>query len=355
MIVNVLANMAIIFIDIYIIWRWRFGIENRKDLIEHKNLFILTQTLIGICLLLSSFSVEGVLFDFRCVLFSYSIIYLGKDIAYPSIVLIALSRFFFGDLLISSIGLLIVLIYCAFIFQVFEYIQERYTRFTQLLSLTWITVLIGLPTTFARLDKWPVLLSFYLLHIVLIMIFVWITYHFTNDLDRLYQSSVRDCLTNLYNTRKLEEDLGKISENNHSYGILILDIDHFKQFNDQYGHLTGDKVLEEIGLIFQSLNNTLFDYYRYGGEEFVSLVFDGTGRKTEKLAKIIHKRLANHYLYSEEGQKIKVTASIGIAYRKPYEDMKTTFARADEALYQAKSNGRNQTVIADRQRYEGLK
>lgn len=117
-------------------------------------------------------------------------------------------------------------------------------------------------------------------------------------------------------------------------------------FNDQYGHLTGDKVLEELGSIFQSLNNTLFDYYRYGGEEFVSLVFDGTGRKTEKLAQTIHERLANHHIYMECGNEIKVTVSIGIAPRKAHENMKMTLARADEALYQAKVNGRNQTVTA---------
>ncbi|WP_233570060.1 GGDEF domain-containing protein [Aerococcus agrisoli] len=178
-------------------------------------------------------------------------------------------------------------------------------------------------------------------------IFVWLISNFTDDLNDLYETSVRDGLTTLYNSRKLEEDLRKISDNNSSYSILILDVDNFKKLNDTYGHTIGDKALEEIGVIFNKLKNELFDYYRYGGEEFVAIVFDCTGEKTLKLADDIHSSLKEMPLVSHEGNDIPVTVSIGIAHRKPHEDMRVTLRRADEALYRAKREGKNRTVASD--------
>ena len=81
MIVNVLANMAIIFMDIYLVWRWRYGIEERRNPINNRKLFISLQTAAGFCLMMSSFLVEGVRFDFRSVLFAYTMVYLDKEIA----------------------------------------------------------------------------------------------------------------------------------------------------------------------------------------------------------------------------------------------------------------------------------
>ena len=108
----------------------------------------------------------------------------------------------------------------------------------------------------------------------------------------------------------------------------------------------GDRALEEIGIVLNNLKSDLFDYYRYGGEEFVGLVFDETGQKALDLAESIHERIAEMSLLSEEGEPFKITVSIGVAHRKPHEDMKSTLLRADQALYQAKHQGKNQTVSA---------
>ncbi|WP_269475391.1 GGDEF domain-containing protein [Aerococcus urinaeequi] len=78
----------------------------------------------------------------------------------------------------------------------------------------------------------------------------------------------------------------------------------------------------------------------------MSLVFDGTGQKTLYLAESIHDRIAKMPLFSEEGEPLKITVSIGVAHRKPHEDMKISLLRADQALYQAKHLGKNQTVNA---------
>lgn len=308
MIVNVLANMAIIFMDIYFVWRWRYSIEKRRNPINNRNLFIGLQTAAGVCLMMSSFIVEGVRFDFRTVLIALAYILL-------------------------SLG-------------VFDRIKSKYSEFFQLWFLVMMVIVISAPMSFIRLENLAQVFSAYLLLAVLSSVFIYFSYHFTNDLDKLYQTSVHDSLTALYNARKLDEDLGKISESNHSYSLLILDIDNFKNLNDTYGHLVGDKALEEIGIVLNNLKSDLFDYYRYGGEEFVSLVFDGTGQKTLDLAESIHDRIAEIPLFSEEGEPLKITVSIGVAHRKPHEDMKITLLRADQALYQAKHLGKNQTVNA---------
>ena len=346
MIVNVLANMAIVFMDIYLVWRWRYGIEERRNPINNRKLFISLQTAAGFCLMMSSFLVEGVRFDFRSVLFAYTMVYLDKEIANPTIVLVAIGRFFFGDLTLSSLNLLMFLVYILLSLSVFDRIKAKYSEFFQLWLLAMMAIFITTPISIIRLEDPAQVFSSLLLLAVLSSAFIYVSYQFTNDLDKLYQTSVHDSLTTLYNARKLDEDLGKISENNHSYSLLILDIDNFKKLNDTYGHLVGDKALQEIGIVLISLKSELFDYYRYGGEEFVALVFDETGQKTLDLAESIHERVAELPLFSEEGDPLKITVSIGVAHRKPHEDMKITLLRADQALYQAKHRGKNQTVSA---------
>ena len=344
MVVNVLANMAIIFIDIYFIWRWQYSIEERRNPTNNRFLFIGLQTVAGICLMLSSFIVEGVRFDFRPVLFAYTIVYLGKEIAYPSMILIAICRFLFGDLLVSSISLIIVFAYILLSLGLFDHFKEKFSPLLQLWILALATTVITIPISLVQLDEPPIIFVSYLLLAGLSSVFIYISYHFTKDLDKLYQSSVHGSLTTLYNARKLEEDLEKISRENHSYSVLILDIDNFKKLNDTYGHLVGNKALEEIGIVLNDLKSDLYDYYRYGGEEFVSLVFDWSGQKAIKLAEKIHQKISELFILSEDGEPISLTVSIGIAHRKSHEDMKTTLLRADQALYQAKLQGKNQTV-----------
>ncbi|MCI6735608.1 MAG: GGDEF domain-containing protein, partial [Aerococcus urinaeequi] len=240
----------------------------------------------------------------------------------------------------------IALAYILLSLGIFDRIKSKYSEFFQLWFLVMMGIVITAPKSVIRLENLAQVFSAYLLLAVLSSVFIYVSYHFTNDLDKLYQTSVHDSLTALYNARKLDEDLGKISENNHPYSLLILDVDNFKNLNDTYGHLVGDMALEEIGIVLNNLKSDLFDYYRYGGEEFVSLVFDGTGQKTLDLAESIHDRIAEIPLFSEEGEPLKITVSIGVAHRKPHEDMKITLLRADQALYQAKHLGKNHTVNA---------
>ena len=130
---------------------------------------------------------------------------------------------------------------------------------------------------------------------------------------------------------------------------MILDIDHFKTINDTHGHLVGDKVL--IGIAKQLLNQMRGNDYlsRYGGEEFAILLLDtpitGAFTVAENLRRAIGRSRLKH---STTGQKIgKVTTSIGIACYRADETHEDLIQRCDQALYRAKSLGRDRTVIAD--------
>lgn len=125
--------------------------------------------------------------------------------------------------------------------------------------------------------------------------------------------------------------------------LAIADIDHFKKINDQFGHLTGDKVLERIAAILQeSLHSNDF-LARYGGEEF-AIIFEGLAidyaqKKLEELRLNIENF---HFLY--QGNRIPITVSFGLTSIGQGDNIDSLFKRADEALYKAKNNGRNQIV-----------
>ena len=169
--------------------------------------------------------------------------------------------------------------------------------------------------------------------------------------EALRTQSVRDALTGLYNRRYLEEvldrEIRRASRAAQSLGLLMLDLDHFKQFNDTYGHDAGDTVLREAaGFLVKNVRAEDF-VCRYGGEEFVIILptadLEGARSRAERLRM---KMKEVNIVY--QGQSLRmVTFSMGVAEfplhgTTPQELM----AAADAALYQAKRNGRDQVVLA---------
>lgn len=168
-------------------------------------------------------------------------------------------------------------------------------------------------------------------------------------LQRIEDLAMRDELTGVFNRRFLMETINNEKLRGQRTGSLftlcILDVDHFKRVNDQYGHLAGDQVLQEIARVASdALRQT--DYFgRYGGEEFAMVL---TGTMTEGAivtAERVRRRI-EEIDFSSISPGFRVTASIGIADHKQGENAALTFKRADEALYLAKEGGRNRCVIA---------
>jgi len=151
-----------------------------------------------------------------------------------------------------------------------------------------------------------------------------------------------DPLTQIYNRRKflsvLEYELNRSIRYGHSLSLILCDLDHFKYVNDEYGHNQGDVVLQAFArLLPDNLRNVDF-YARWGGEEFIILLPDTSEDCGEIVANKIC--LATSQLTFDSG--IKITASFGIScLEKQEEGSLDLIKRADEALYQAKHNGRN--------------
>lgn len=163
------------------------------------------------------------------------------------------------------------------------------------------------------------------------------------------EQSISDNLTRLYNSRHFHHELDQALENskryNHVFSLCFLDLDHFKQINDTHGHFFGDKVLEAFGMLVRSSLRTLDSAYRYGGEEFTILLPSTPAEGAAVFAERLRESLANHAFSLDNGEKFSATVSIGITSYSTNDDSKSMLQRADEALYVAKQNGRNQVGI----------
>jgi len=167
---------------------------------------------------------------------------------------------------------------------------------------------------------------------------------------KLETLSRTDPLTGLLNRRSLEEYLGKeysrFTRHDVKFSLLLLDIDHFKSINDQYGHGTGDRVLK---LLADSCTSNLRKHdimARYGGEEFCVILPYTNGEKAAVLAEKLRTGIAARTVKTD-GQEIRVTASIGVSEvqasdKSPGEILE----RADGALYEAKQSGRDRVCVA---------
>ena len=173
---------------------------------------------------------------------------------------------------------------------------------------------------------------------------------------RLLRSGFTDVLTGWNNRRylqvRLSEELARARRDATTLTCLMLDIDHFKRVNDKYGHAAGDDVLKEIAQRIDAQVRVSDVAARYGGEEFVILLPNTDTTSGQLLAERIRTEIAATPFEIAGDHNILVTASIGIACTSPKRDdldLKTTgeslVARADVALYRAKSGGRNQVAI----------
>jgi diguanylate cyclase (GGDEF)-like protein len=164
--------------------------------------------------------------------------------------------------------------------------------------------------------------------------------------EELARLSVTDQLTGLYNRRRLMEQLnGEVSRSRrheHAFSILVMDVDHFKKFNDAYGHLAGDRVLAGLADVIRESTREIDCPARYGGEEFVVVLPETDLDQAVEVAERIRTTLATRIF---EGRR--VTLSIGVGEFPAHgETAEALIASADAALYRAKNEGRNRVIRA---------
>jgi diguanylate cyclase (GGDEF)-like protein/PAS domain S-box-containing protein len=165
--------------------------------------------------------------------------------------------------------------------------------------------------------------------------------------DELKHMATHDHLTGLYDRNVLEQQLNdeiqRASRYNHNLSVFMLDIDHFKTINDNYGHQIGDKILQHFAKELEfSIRNT--DYpTRYGGEEFVVILPETPLPKAEELAERLRNQIAEHRFPIDNDEDINLTISIGIAtFPENAQTGQELLEVADSAMYAAKEAGRNQ-------------
>ncbi len=167
-------------------------------------------------------------------------------------------------------------------------------------------------------------------------------------MDILREQSLKDQLTGLYNRRFLEETIDKLSaqikRRGSTLGILMIDVDYFKQVNDTYGHDMGDKVLREVANILVKSVREADMVIRYGGEEFMVLLMDVQAGKSEEVAEKIRKAMENHTIEAP-GVVLKKTISVGVSeFPVDSDRIWQCIKFADVALYKAKATGRNKVM-----------
>lgn len=166
----------------------------------------------------------------------------------------------------------------------------------------------------------------------------------------LREQSIRDYLTGLYNRRylevTLERELLRAARQNFQVGVIMLDVDNFKYFNDTYGHSMGDSILQELGNMLMERFRGDDVASRYGGDEFLIVLPNASRKITCDRAEMIRQ---NAFQFQINGQYPQaVTLSLGVAIYPEHGTCSAEILKAaDGALYRAKNEGRNQFVVAE--------
>ena len=167
----------------------------------------------------------------------------------------------------------------------------------------------------------------------------------TRMMKKLQKLATTDGLTKLYNSRsfysQLELEVDRYNRYSHPLSLLLLDIDHFKKYNDSFGHLEGDKVLVRFSQLIKTCLRTNDSAYRYGGEEFTVILPETGAEKAKNVAQRIRASLEAETFSPQSDKNVIITISIGVTEYFPKEELSSFIQRADKAMYHSKQSGRN--------------
>jgi len=174
-------------------------------------------------------------------------------------------------------------------------------------------------------------------------------YKYTKDLEYY---ATRDPLTGLYNQRLFREllgyEIGRSQRHNNTFGLVMLDLDNFKNVNDRYGHAFGDQFLQAFAKTLEEAVRPGDILARYGGDEFVLVLPEAGEEQAHSVAQRITRHLEKMSLITPEGNKVRATSSIGIAiYPTHSQNPADLFVMADNMMYKAKRSGKNAIAVPD--------
>jgi diguanylate cyclase (GGDEF)-like protein len=169
--------------------------------------------------------------------------------------------------------------------------------------------------------------------------------------ETLRHQVIHDPLTGLFNRRYMDEtlkrEIARVRRKKAPLGVIMMDLDHFKRFNDTYGHEAGDSLLETLGKFLETQVRQEDVACRYGGEEFVLILPEASPDVTQKRAEEIRQGVPQLQV-SHRGRMLEmITVSLGVASFPEHGATEDDLLRAaDDAMYQAKAEGRNRVVVA---------
>ena len=216
-------------------------------------------------------------------------------------------------------------------------------RYAAGITIATLLLLAGLGEAFdSRSQMWSFLATSSLLALLSFIV----AYRYDQQRRQLEVLATIDPLTGVQNRRMMVQELQRAVQQQQRSGqgatVILLDLDHFKRVNDQFGHETGDAVLHHFAQLVQRLTRQGDRFFRYGGEEFVLLVPESEVADGQAIAEKVRQQL----LQEQAGSSLPVvTLSAGVASLRANESWQSWLARADDALYAAKAGGRNRTVL----------
>jgi diguanylate cyclase (GGDEF)-like protein len=172
----------------------------------------------------------------------------------------------------------------------------------------------------------------------------------TREVTRTHRKAITDALTRLYNhgffRERLEIELDRARETGDHVSLVLFDIDHFKKYNDTYGHEDGNEVLIAVAQIMKGIGRRGDIIARYGGEEFVALLYGASCTEARTFAETVRRAVEEHrFTDGGGGAPRRVTISAGCGtFPRPARSIDELIKLADDKLYQAKEHGRNQVM-----------
>jgi diguanylate cyclase (GGDEF)-like protein len=192
------------------------------------------------------------------------------------------------------------------------------------------------------------LLDMLILFLLFMGIILWLQSGQLLMLLKLYRESTRDVLTGLINRRILmkflEDEVNQTRDTGRRFSVLMLDLDRFKHINDDYGHMTGDMVLKATARLLENEMRLSDIVARFGGEEFVVVLPGLASDEAVAVAERICKGFNDIQVSAADGREVTFTCSIGVTEYSNGETIEKTLRRADDALYDAKEQGRNRVI-----------
>ena len=352
MIISLIANSCISFTGIYFISK----IMNYDTKHEHaKNLLIgLLSGCLGIFLITQGVVVEEVIkIDFRFLVLILLGFYRLLSPLFIAAIMIAAYRFSYGidfQSIMAFICLVLIVIGILITYNIAS-LEKQLFRFSLTLNMLACSI-VGLSIytsgafseSAAHAALLIVMISF---PVGMLITLLNVDLYLINHRVKEYKISAEtDHLTGLANRRAWEIQMKKVKERYETCNVLILDIDYFKQINDQYGHSNGDEILKQFAQLLHRETRDHDIKARIGGEEFGILIPLLAQGEVMKVAERIRNSISKHEFKLLNQQVINISVSIGIANGKS-EYLLEMIHLADECLYQAKNSGRNRTHITE--------